>query len=76
MRTLFIATICLFAISGVQASDEDEVQMMGGERLDETLKKDAKSRLESSEDIVVDPDNLSILTTSRSKIQQIKSEQN
>merc|ERR1712142_426165 len=30
--------------------------MMGGERLDETLKKDAKSRLESSEDIVVDPD--------------------
>jgi len=56
MRTLFIATICLFAISGVQASDEDEVQMMGGERLDETLKKDAKSRLESSEDIVVDPD--------------------
>ena len=55
---LFITTICLFAISGVQASDENEVQMMSGERLDETLKKDAKSRLESSEDIVVDPDKI------------------
>ena len=53
---LSIATIYLFAISGVKASDEDEVQMMGGERLDETLNKEAKSRLESSEDVVVDPD--------------------